>query len=139
MNREIKFRGRTHDGKWLYGDLLRVAGGTLIYYGSPVEAETRELEGVGVALMSDEIAAVVPETVGQFTGWRDGGGNEIYEGDIAVAYTYGQGYTGEVIFTEASFGIKTKADGILFAGDFHFIDVLGNVFDNPELLKGGAQ
>ena len=145
MNREIKFRGRTPEGKWIYGDLLRVAGGTLIYYGSPVEAETCELEGVGVALMSNEIAVVVPETVGQFTGLRDRNGEDIYEGDIlhigrskkSKPVAYSNEY--------AAFGIQyPDRDFFPFAHDLQDIsetcyEVIGNIHDNPELMKGGAK
>lgn len=145
MNREIKFRGRTPEGKWIYGDLLRVAGGTLIYYGSPVEAETCELEGVGVALMSNEISVVVPETVGQFTGLCDKNGKEIYDGDI-IKIT-GSNEAKHVAYSdkEAAFGIQyPDGDFFAFAYDVTGVseacyEVIGNIHDNLELLKGGAK
>lgn len=156
MNREIKFRGRTPDGKWLYGDLLRVAGGTLIYYGSPVEAETHELEGVGVALMSNEIAVVVPETVGQFTGLHDINGEEIYEGDLIKAPS---GRTYAIIFCKWVHDEKRKFPKVIDRYEHigwcislngktpcDLLDsevcqgiIVGNIHDNPEILKGGAQ
>lgn len=37
MNREIKFRGKSIDtGEWVCGDLLKIAGGALIYYGHQI-------------------------------------------------------------------------------------------------------
>ena len=152
MNREIKFRGRTPEGKWIYGDLLRVAGGTLIYYGSPVEAETCELEGVGVALMSNEISVVVPETVGQFTGLYDADGEGIYEEDIiksgdnnihhVISYNENLGAFVATMINRYMYntdGMKTECNA-----EQRWIaewrkTVVGNIYDNPELLKGGTE
>ena len=139
MNRKIKFRGRTPEGKWLYGDLLRVAGGTLIYYGSPVEAETCELEGVGVVLMNNEIAVVVPETVGQFTGLHDINGEEIYEGDVVKWHDK---YPPKVIswfICQFDAGDTKSSMSLLSLKDKCPLEVIGNIHDNPELMKGGTQ
>ena len=71
MNRTIKFRGKRLDnGEWVYGDLLHIAGGCLIYFGSDTETESSDIQSdskVAVELQKDEIAVVDPDTVGQFT------------------------------------------------------------------------
>ena len=91
---------------------------------------------------------VIPETVGQYVGIKDKNGKKIFEHDI-VKHLYGNH---EVVFGEygdephTTIGFFTKENQALFIGeedDFWYdginsrqeIEVLGNVFDNPELLN----
>ena len=127
--REILFRGKRKDnGEWVYGDFVNLKDGKKLI---------PHIYGYG---------EVIPETVGQYTGLTDYKGNKIFEGDI-VDVKYDIQYTGvsaerighfEVVFDNGCFMKKNKK------GLFHFIssDVckkVGNIYDNPEILKGGAE
>ena len=72
----------------------------------------------------------------QFTGVRDKLGKEIYEGDIVRLYFKGRGY--EVHVVEFFSGIFKPLDWI-DNEDFIRIEVIGNIYENPELLNNVAQ
>lgn len=148
MERVVKFRGkRVSNGEWLYGDLMHDnIGGCYIY---PLECDNLYKEN-----------AVLPESVGQFTGLHDKNGKEIYEGDIVRNKEiggYGLEYLGVVRYYEEDcrFGIDTTAINkftkrVLFSvgesiiNDGHYTitytneyELLGNIHDNPNLLTDG--
>lgn len=73
----------------------------------------------------------------QYTGLKDKNGKEIYEEDVL---DYGEFGKYKVIFNKASFKIQ-KLDNL--NGNLHLlgecffdeIEVIGNIYENPELLK----
>jgi len=79
--REIKFRGkRVDNGEWVYGYYI-VAGGIPF------------ISTFGVR----EPIAVIPETVGQYTGLKDKNGVEICEGDRVSLDLNNEGYKNCVV------------------------------------------
>ena len=131
MSREILFRGKhihtlpgnEHlSGRWIEG-----------YLSNENHINSSELEG--------EIL-VDPETVCQYTGLTDKNGRKIFEGDILSGIRYhdwGQG--GE--YRPDKCIIKWDEERAAFAPvywwerynhDLKDYEVIGNIFDNPELL-----
>jgi uncharacterized phage protein (TIGR01671 family) len=77
----------------------------------------------------------------QFTGLHDKNGREIYESDIVRT---GQSYTSlaQVVYQAPSFVMKEKPshktwyEFILAASENQFCEIVGNIYENPELLRG---
>lgn len=148
--REIKFRGKRIDnGAWKYGDLLRIVGGCVIYHGSRTESELIEdRPNLAIELYMNEVSPVVPDTVGQYTGLKDKNGKEIYDGDIlgtsdrVIGYVKGsvRGYCYDVVYINHPAEESRWTLYSTVKDDYpEQIEVIGNIYDNPELLKGGEQ
>lgn len=132
--RENKYRGGcVHENWWAGGDLIHRGEKVFIYNDyNEYEVEVDE------------------ETIGQYTGVFDKNTKDIYEGDIIRYRTYGAPvstlYTDEylfvVVFNEkcCKFELVNVRDSDLRyelhmnCSDNYMIE--GNIYDNPELLKG---
>ncbi len=142
MNIERRlYRGKRKDnGEWVVGYLWIGADHTYI---------TPHNLGVGYDDATQRITAfayeVIPETVGQYTGLTDESEKRIFEGDIVT----GLFHLGLIInsvceFNNGSFGLQARQCG---AEHFHpftsmcnvTYEVVGNIHDNPELLKGDGR
>ncbi len=137
--RTIKFRGKRSDnGLWVDGDLVTSL--------TP-KGKMTKYPAINTIYGTIGTFFVQPETVGQFTGLHDRNGKEIYEGDIVnfddTTYNpYASSYTGEVVSYRGCWCVKNETDyGVFYPNLFRddFADrkttLLGNIHDNPELLK----
>ena len=134
--REILFRGKTDKGEWAYGDLFKVFDdGTFIHDGRCHSVK------------------VIPETIGQYTGLTDKNGTKIFEGDIVqlTDIRYNNEWKAVVVFgnpyCQYSWGWNLQYIGkkpqintdILLWVEMEdvqvYCEVIGNIHDNPELLK----
>ena len=142
--REILFRGKTEDGsRWVYG----------------MPCATEQSGIYAIQTLQGGIFDTLPETIGQYTGLTDKNGKngkKIFEGDCwldtdddyivyVVEFRDGQfgfacyGWRGALM----PYGFDEDAGGwgeIEFEPMTNFIieniEIIGNIHDNPELLKG---
>ena len=118
--RDILFRAKSNKtGKWLDGLLTKDQKGHFRIQFDPVRFS--------------EI--VISETVGQFTGLIDKNGTKIFEGDI-VQCTDSDG-NNRIDFVKWVHGGLVLCNAQYTVGSYLNNDllVIGNIFDNPELLK----
>ena len=150
--REIKFRGKTASWGWIYSRDIR-------HIGNDVFLNDEKYLGDDGCFMT-----VDPDTVGQYTGMKDANGREIYEGDIVQSYVFAMNEdeeiiefwrVGEIRFCQGGFVLMnctnydtqdrtiksdiqpSKQSKNRFPS--YRSEIIGNIYDNPELLKGGAK
>lgn len=149
--REILFRGkRVDDNEWCCGYFVSQDKESYIFE----QPEVDKGIDLGGYLDCCQMSEVIPETVGQYTGLTDKNGRQIFEGDIVdvsenpqfiyvgvALYRYG---LFNVVYDKSCFMKRKITDKNDEKGLYHFLEteqyqVVGNIFDNSELLKGGEQ
>lgn len=129
------FRGKEKDsGKWIYGDLRHISdghGGYILCIVDNTNGKNNDVTGV----------EVIPETVGQYTGSNDKNRIKIFEGDIVTGYFNYEKIIGYIFYGgNAHFFIQR--DGILGIGLDNadcWLEVIGNIYDTPQLLEKAAK
>ena len=136
---EILFRGKRIDnGKWVYGYYE--------FYNDKhyINVQTDRLNSGGYPIR--EFIEVIPETVGQYTGSTDKNGKKIFEGDIVKVTYQTRNYYILTEIKEVSYNEKEccyypmrwneSCEICDYFTEIQSIEIIGNIHDNPELLKG---
>ena len=118
------------NGDWVYGLITKPYNEK---YDFP--AEMRNTDGV----TGSEVDS---KTIGQFTGLTDKNGVKIFEGDIIQNVTEEKTAVVQWFSEHSAFMLWCKSENQvywLYDNDFHNIEVIGNIYDNPELIGGEEQ
>lgn len=125
--REILFRGIDEGTQeWVYG-----------YY---CERPSPFHIGKEYSIFDDKTISrytIRPETVGQYTGLTDKNGRKIFEGDIV--HCWGGEYAFGFWEHNNTFAFTDISDYMQMGelSESEFVEIIGNIHDNPDLLKGG--
>ena len=150
--REILFHGKSiNDGEWVQGSLVI----TTIEPASGEPTKQYSIEDTTVGVFPNEFQSglstiVSPETVGQFSGVVDKNKKKVFEGDFIrvnedVKKIFALVSDGPVIFSRGCFSIGDGSsilhhlDTICDCNGVLRGEVIGNIYDNPELLKEEAK
>lgn len=129
MNKKI-YRGKSKkSGEWVYGGIAYHSDGAVYIIGDIAKQDS-------YFELWKSAEEVYPITVGEYTGIPDKNGAKIFEGDIVVSAEY-KDIVRAVIYHDGGFkllrndGRYPTAIGKLKK---HLL-VIGNIHDNPEMLK----
>lgn len=121
MNREIKFR------IWdIHNHLKCYSNQYSLYCANGVISNSVFVDGGKKRFISQ-----------QYTGLKDRNGKEIYEGDIVKIEDKEEVRIYDIVFSHGYFGLNrgSKFKHALMYPYTEIIEVIGNIFENPELLK----
>ena len=153
MNERYLFKAKRIDnGEWVTGYYAVIGGRNVIIEKC---VEDYYCTDDGEVRHGNQIHEVTPSTICQCTGLKDKNGKLIWESDVVKKEFYtdynncanSEEYIGIVKFTGFAWVIETIRDkctrpifeAMTYSEDVKYLEVIGNVFDNPELLEGGEQ
>ena len=143
MKREILFRAKC-SGVWCYGNYVHLDKRPIhsCYHG-----EYRDFIVVNGVYGENHYPITELSSLGQYTGLKDKNGKKIFEGDILEYIgkredNMNKVYRRKVVFHEGMFALLSKELQAYSALNYHGMKdgrsawrVIGNIHDNPELLK----
>ena len=131
MSREIKFRAKRLDNNEF-----------VIGYYLPMVDESRNFIYLPLDYLNEHSRIEIdPKTIGQYTSLKDKNGKKIYEGDIVKIMQETETLLDKVIYDNhlCSFrfeGLSDYCDFCDWLREGAEFEVVGNIYENPELLKG---
>lgn len=140
--REILFRGkRIPHGEWVEGFYGKK--GVDEYTKHCIMRSTLVNQGGIYYYFTD--SEVDPDTVGEFSGKRDKNDRRIFEGDIVDGlFRFTTPLRAVCTFKDGAFGLAWTHGGVDHFSAFTSIcnveyEVVGNIYDNPEMLEQEVQ
>lgn len=144
MSREILFKAKRKDnGKWVEGCLIidYVSGQYFIHQNGNSVNESQKIGEEGCLRFL--VFEIDPDTLSQYTGLTDKNGNKIWENDICDRK---EKYPEIVVFNKGDwqldysyvFGKEIHTDACnlgFYVCERKCVEVIGNIFNNPELLE----
>lgn len=148
MSKEILFKGKRIDnGEWVEGNIVWSNDAVNEYRTIIIPKEKSNMFS---SSKNDDLGfenwyLVDPETICQYIGFTDKNGRKIFEGDVirytnevigtkeAVYIKYNEFYGGFCRILKSEMGLQYLSIGNVIASS---CEVIGNIFDNPELLEG---
>ena len=150
MNREILFKAKDKEtNEWIEGTPITAENG-VTYIAKSVQFSVLLSGNAGPLCntLAGDFYSVIPETVSQFTGLYDKNGVRIWENDIVKMIIKSAMnpaeppliFIGVCKFKDGSFGFSRPRAGVevftAFSATFNVdFEVIGNRFDNPDLLN----
>lgn len=143
--KEILFKAkRTDNGEWIEGYLFDdgMLGEKRMFIGELVIAPYEGPIRGKWTVIANGFDEVDPDTICQFTGLCDKNGKKIWENDILMAHL-DESYPEDATYETVEWGVAGWVAHETGSTDREYIDkfdlehyeVVGNIFDNPELLQ----
>jgi uncharacterized phage protein (TIGR01671 family) len=143
--REILFKAKRIDnGEWVEGYLFDngfdgeekkyFVGGLVIEKYNGTACDEWDITGI-------DFCEIDPETLCQFTGETDKNGKRIWESDVVWLVYDGKEHIYQIVWDNSELDFKATNGEENYGSNFEYllccdeIEVIGNIFDNPELLQ----
>lgn len=143
--REILFKAKRIDnGEWIEGYLFDngfdgkekkyFIGGLIIEKYNGTACDEWDITGI-------DFCEIDPETLCQFTGLCDKNGKRIWENDVVWLVCDGKEHIYQIVWDNSELDFKATKGEENYGTHYEYllcceeIEVIGNIFDNPELLQ----